>query len=245
MPSLSKSVISKIKSLGIKKYRDKFKLFIAEGITLVSEIQLSTFKIDGLFATKAWIGNNPESSAIEVSAKELSRLSSLKTPNEVLCVVEIPQHGFNAKKLNGLSLVLDNISDPGNMGSIIRTADWFGIEHIFCSKNSADIYNPKVVQASMGSITRVKVHYVELIPFIESCNGKYPVYGLALDGKNMYNKEIKRDALLVIGNESQGISEEVASLLTDSSGIPAFGGAESLNAAVATAIACYEYNRKI
>lgn len=243
MPSLSKSTLSKIKSLGIKKYRDKFKLFVAEGITLVSDIQLSNLKIDSIYATVEWIENNPESSAVEVSVKELGRMSSLKSPNQVLCVVEIPHHDSNLEKLSGLTLALDNISDPGNMGTIIRTADWFGIENIFCSKSSADVFNPKVVQASMGSISRVKVHYVELKSFFQSCKNKYPIYGLTTDGKNIYKQQIKRDVFLVIGNESQGISEDIESLLTSTLGIPAFGRAESLNAAVATAIACSEYRR--
>jgi len=244
MPSLSKSAFTKIKSLGIKKFRDKYQLFVAEGITLVSDIQLSELKIRSVYATRAWIDKNPEASAVEVSVKDLGRLSGLKTPNQVLCVAEIPQYDFNPEKLNGLTLILDNISDPGNMGTIIRTADWFGIEHIFCSLNSTDIYNPKVVQASMGSISRVRVHYVDLKSFFKSCKDKYPIYGLTMDGRSIYNEKIKPDSLLVIGNESMGISTDLTTLLTDMIGIPAFGGAQSLNAAVAMSIACYEYKRK-
>ena len=243
MASLSKSTISKIKSLGIKKYRDRLQLFVAEGITLVAEIQLSELKIEDIYATKSWIEENPNESATEVSVKELGRLSSLKTPNQVLCVVQIPKYDLEPSKLAGLCLVLDDISDPGNVGSIIRTADWFGVSHIICSMSSVDCFNPKVVQASMGSISRVKVHYVDLKSFIESIRGKYPIYGLSLGGTSIYSKNLKKDSLLVIGNESKGISADLSALVTDMIGIPAFGGAESLNVAVATSIACYEYRR--
>lgn len=243
MPALSKSIISKIKSLGVKKYRDRYKLFVAEGVKLVSEIQLSALKIDSIYAIKSWIAANPEIPAVEVNAKELSRLSSLKTPNQVICVVEIPQYTVDLENLRGLSLALDNISDPGNMGTIIRTADWFGIENIFCSEDSADAFNPKVVQASMGSISRVKIHYVQLKSLLQSCASKYPIYGMVMDGKSIYEEPFKGDALLVIGNESQGISADVGSLLTKKISIPSFGSAESLNAAIAAAIACFEYRR--
>ncbi|PCH96554.1 MAG: RNA methyltransferase [Bacteroidetes bacterium] len=243
MPALSKSILSKIKSLSIKKYRDKFQLFVAEGPTLIADLQLSHLKIDSIYATKDWVENNPKAPAIELSSKELTRMSSLKTPNQVLCLVEIPKYEFDPKKLSALTLVLDNISDPGNMGSIIRTADWFGVQNIVCSMNCTDIYNSKVVQASMGSISRVKVHYTDLVPFVKGCKDAFAIYGLVVGGKSINKEQIAGDTLLIVGNESKGISQELSSVISKKIGIDSFGGAESLNAAVATAIVCYEFNR--
>jgi TrmH family RNA methyltransferase len=197
------------------------------------------------------IGSGTE--CIEVKPAELERISSLSTPNEVLAVCRIPEYKLDSKALeNKLTLVLDDIRDPGNLGTIIRIADWFGIEDIVCSNESADAFNPKVVQSTMGSIARIKVHYTDLTGFLQpDVNNYKPVYGALLEGKNIYSEKLSSSGLIVIGNESKGISEPIQKLVTHKISIPSFshfkpggGEAESLNAAVATAVICSEFRRR-
>jgi TrmH family RNA methyltransferase len=193
----------------------------------------------------------------EIKATELERISALSTANEVIAVCEIPGYdlnALNADSLKGkLTLVLDDIKDPGNLGTIIRIADWFGIENIVCSNETVDSFNPKVVQATMGSVSRIKVYYADLEEFlkVQSSKLKVPVYGALLEGKNIYNEKLSSEGFIVIGNESRGISESIQALITDKISIPSFshyksngGEAESLNAAIATSIICSEFRRR-
>ncbi len=180
----------------------------------------------------------------KISVNELEKISSLKTPQQVLAQIKIPawpilQH----ETLKGkFTLVLDGIQDPGNLGTIIRTADWFGIENIICSDDTVDAYNPKVVQACMGSLARVKLHYTSLIPFLATI--KLPIFGALLDGNNIYEAEFGNEGLVVMGNEGNGIRPEIQQLITKAITIPRIGKAESLNVAIATALFCSEVARK-
>lgn len=249
---LSKNQIKAVQALKQKKFREEQGLFIAEGAKIVPELLLSDINVVELYATVDFFKKNKidrSISCVEVKDSELERISALTTPNEVLAVCRIPDLKLDADKLaNKLTLVLDDIRDPGNLGTIIRIADWFGIENIVCSEQTADLYNPKVVQATMGSIARVKVHYTDLKIFLKfNVQGsKMPVFGTLLKGKNIYEEQLSSEGFIVIGNESKGISAEIEKLITTSISIPSFSGAEaeSLNAAVATAIVCSEFRRR-
>jgi TrmH family RNA methyltransferase len=237
---VSKGQIKLITSLGQKKFRDKEGLFIAEGPKIISELLGAGFRLYALFSVADF--KNPSEKYHKVSNAELQKISSLKTANTSLAIFEIPKR----EKItgNGLILALDAIRDPGNLGTIIRLCDWFGIGSIICSDDTADCYNPKVVQASMGSIARVAVQYTDLSVFLKS--SKRPVYGAVLDGTNIYTTPIPTDAIIVMGNESNGISEAIQTKLTHKITIPQFGTSqetESLNVATATAIILSEYSR--
>jgi TrmH family RNA methyltransferase len=248
---LSKNSIKHINSLYYSKFRKKNKMFVAEGPKIVGELADSGFVIDSVFAVREWIEkneNNPIISKIhEISAGELKKISSLKTPNQVLAVVNIPDEKTDFGKLkNELFLVLDGISDPGNLGTIIRTADWFGIRNIVCSKNTVNVYNPKVIQATMGSFIRVKIIYNELSEFFTNLPFSTPVFGALLNGENIYRMKLPAKGCIIIGNESKGISAELKRFITHSVTIPSSGGstsAESLNASVATAVILSEFKR--
>lgn len=256
---ISKKQLAFVRSLQQKKFRRENNCFVAEGAKIVPELLQSTLEVKEVYALPAWIHAHRqllgELEAVEVNAEELSRLSGLVTANEVLALCEIPAYTLDPAQLAGrLSLVLDDIRDPGNLGTIIRIADWFGISDIVCSPETAEAWNPKVVQASMGSITRVKVHYTVLSAFIgemKKINPALPVYGAFLDGENVYSSPLEKKGLLVIGNEAHGISAEIAALISKRISIPSFsaaagkaGEAESLNAAIATAILCSEFRRR-
>lgn len=253
---LSKSQISFVNSLKQKKFREEHGLFIAEGAKIVPELLGSSLNVKQVYATAEFLSANNVKGVevIEVKANELERISALTQPNEVLAVCEIPSFKLKSDGLQGkLTLVLDDIKDPGNLGTIIRIADWFGIENIVCSNETADAYNPKVVQATMGSIARIKVHYTSLSEFISDqvSSSRYKVFGALLEGKNIYTEKLASEGLIVIGNESRGISPEIEKLVTDRISIPSFshykssgGEAESLNAAIATSIICSEFRRR-
>lgn len=231
-----------VKSLAQKKFRSQYQCFVVEGVKLVEEALNSDFLVDDVFAVPRWIESNSNVGAIEVSEKELKSLSSLKTPNDVLAVVRIKQQNLPLDFSN-LTLVLDNIQDPGNMGTIIRTADWFGIKNIVCSQNSVDIYNPKVVQATMGSLFRINILYKDLKEFFSS-HENLTVYGASIEGESIYDTKMNQeDAVLLMGNESKGIAQELESFIDKKLTVPKFGEAESLNVATATAIICSEYKR--
>jgi TrmH family RNA methyltransferase len=186
---------------------------------------------------------------IEVTQDELSRASLLKTPQDVLAVFGQPQYPMEPEIIsNSLCLALDDVQDPGNLGTIIRVADWFGIEHIFCSQGTVDVYNPKTVQATMGALARVKLHYCNLPSLIASLND-VPVYGTFLDGKDMYKETSSTNGLIVMGNEGNGIGQEVASLINRKLYIPNYPPqretTESLNVAMATGIICAEFRRRV
>ena len=235
---ITKNQVKYIQSLGQKKSRDAENEFIAEGPKIVSELLwASNCRVTQLYAVSGWVNNFPGSNieTIEVSESDLKKISQLVTPNKVLAVAEkIKWKGEPVIKGN-ISLALETIQDPGNMGTIVRLADWFGITHIFCSTDCADIYNPKVVQATMGSITRVRVEYVDLLSWVAK-NNDIRIYATSLDGRDITKMEKLNEGIIVIGNESKGISEEIRKLGNVQITIPRKGKADSLNAAIATGI---------
>jgi RNA methyltransferase, TrmH family len=250
---LSKNQIKYLNTLRLGKFRDSNRVFIAEGVKLIDDLVISHFSIQIIYGTPAWIDSHQRLIASqefviqEVEEEELKKISSLVTPNEVLALVSYPDPAIPSPDTFGnIILLLDRIQDPGNLGTIIRTADWFGIRHIFCSHDTVDVYNPKVVQATMGSICRVSVHYVDLKQQITSLGDTWKIYGTISDGENIYTAEPEFPAAILIGNESKGISEEYFPLLTYRVGIPSRSkGAESLNASVAAGIFCSEFSRRL
>ena len=247
---LSKNKIKYIRSLELKKKRKEEQVFVAEGHKLVGDL-LGHFPCKLLIATSNWLKMNHSATAneiIEVTQEELSRASLQKTPQEVLAVFVQPSYDLNPEVIkSSLCLALDEVQAPGNLGTIIRLADWFGIEHIICSQNTVDVYNPKTIQATMGGIARVKVHYTSLPEFIRSL-GDTPVFGTFLDGKNMYEQPLSANGLIVMGNEGNGIGKEVEALINRKLYIPNYPQgketSESLNVAIATAIICAEFRRQ-
>lgn len=247
---LSKAKIKWIHSLEMKKFRNEYGLFLAEGHKLVGDL-LPLLSCRFLAATPKWLAQHPATKAdeiCEVSDEELRRASIQQHPQEVLAVFEIPQHQLSINELNkSLSLALDGVQDPGNLGTIIRIADWFGIENVICSKDTVDAYNPKTIQASMGAIGRVKVHYCLLPELFKQV--QVPLFGTFLEGENIYRKTLPAQGIIVMGNEGKGVSKEVAALVDEKLFIPNFPlerqGSESLNVSTATAIVCSEFRRRI
>jgi TrmH family RNA methyltransferase len=239
---LSKSQIKRINSLQQKKYRNKLGLFIVEGKKSVNEFLMSDIKLDSLFYTTNYIVDNKILSKQEITQNELHKITALKNANQVLAVFEIPNNSI----INniGLSLVLDDIKDPGNLGTIIRLCDWFGINQLICSKETVDCYNPKVVQASMGSLTRVQVIYTDLQDYLN--NTTLPVFVSLMEGDNIYKTTLPKEAIIIMGNEANGIANNLINLATNKISIPRFGAlhqTESLNVATATAIILSEFKR--
>ncbi len=245
--SLTKNEIKFIKSLHIKKNRVEHALFIVEGEKLVSELlKQSKFKIQALYFTQKFDQNdipNGVSSTL-ISDKDLSRISGFKTPNNVLAIVQQNQSTQVNFEASNLTLVLDDINDPGNLGTIIRTAEWFGITQIIASPNTVDLYNPKVIQASMGAIYRMNYLVSDLKSVLPNflANG-YDVLGAFIDGENVYQNAWPKKSVLVMGSESHGISDEISKLVSKQITIPKFGGTESLNVGIATGILISEYAR--
>jgi len=240
---ISKNQQKLIQSLKLKKNRIKTSLFIAEGEKVVTELVNSDIKLHSIYCLPSFIGKvniNPDK-ITEINEKELSKISNLKNPNQVIALFEIPTFKNHAKDDN-LILALDDIRDPGNLGTIIRLADWFGISTILCSNSTVDAFNPKVIMATMGSISRVEIIYCDLVEELSKQNK--PIYGAFLNGENVYKTSKIDNAILVIGNESNGISVDVEKLVTNKITIPQFGllqETESLNAAVATGILISEF----
>jgi TrmH family RNA methyltransferase len=259
---LAKNEAKFINSLKLKKNRDAEGLFIAEGVKIVNDLLHSGIKVKQIYSSRNFQLSifNYHIDVIRIKDNELQRISSLSNPNEVLAVCEIPSYTLVPAQLkNKLTLVLDTLQDPGNLGTIIRIADWFGIENIVCSNETVEVYNPKVIQATMGSISRVKVHYVDLQRFVEEAKVALPglkIYGAVLDGENLYDSELSPQGLILIGNESKGISAELLSSISHKVRIPSYAisepgmqsgpvsVAESLNAAIATSILCAEFRRR-
>ncbi|RWU10040.1 TrmH family RNA methyltransferase [Pedobacter chitinilyticus] len=245
---LSKSQISFIKSLHQKKYRKENGIFIIEGIKSIIEFLKSDYQIHSIYYTSKISATLPKVSAninlFEVTEAELQKISTLQTPQHILALVHIPsKKEVDSKALqNAFSLVLDDVQDPGNLGTIIRTADWFGIKTIICSENTVEAYNPKTVQSTMGSLCRVNIIYTSLAPFLK--NIKLPIYGALLDGENIYQTNWGNEGLILLGNEGHGIGKELIEQITVPVTIPRFGAAESLNVAVSAAIFCSEISRK-
>ena len=238
---ISKSDIKYIQSLAHKKFRDEECLFIVEGVKMVEELILSASdNIDRIFATKSWVQRQIPTSIINeltvvIEEHELAKISQLKTPNEVLALVKFPKFQKEYRIDKVLTLVLDQIQDPGNLGTIIRTCDWFGVNQIICSLDTVDIYNPKVIQSAMGSIMHVEVLYRSLPIFLSTVKD-IPIYAAVLNGKSIHDIAVAKPSLLLIGNESNGISKEVLAFATEKITIPKLGQAESLNAAIASGI---------
>lgn len=249
---LSKNKIKYIRSLEQRKGRKAEKTFLAEGPKLIEEL-LPHFNCRLLIGTSEWLSNNQNINAeeiIETTQEEINRGSLLKSPQQVMAVFEQPQYILNKQVIEqSLTLMLDDIQDPGNLGTIIRLADWFGIENIICSLNSADVYNPKVIQATMGGISRVKVHYCDLPGLLSQLDENIPVYGTFLNGDNIYQQELSANGLIVMGNEGNGISLTVEQLITRRLYIPNYPpgkeSSESLNVAIATAVVCAEFRRRL
>ena len=264
---ISKNQIKFVKQLEMKKYRQREGLFVAEGPKVAGDLLAAGFEPHAIYATEEWAKLPPptsQSSPIAlVTADELRKLSFLQHPQQVLAVFRLPSNTnsplgsaaftkgdsqlkefSNLKsQLSTLNLALDGIQDPGNLGTIIRIADWFGIDNIVCSYDTADCWNPKVVQATMGSIARVNIFYVDLKEYLKQTT--LPVCGTLLDGENIFTKKLPQEAIIVMGNEGNGISADIRQLVTHSLLIPQYrAGAESLNVAIATAITCAEFRRR-
>lgn len=238
----------------MKKFRTREGVFVAEGPKVVEDL-MEVMRPKRLIATNEWI-NNKQTDGIEidiVTEEELARLSFLQHPQQVLAVFPILSNNQSedyTKELKGkLTLALDSVQDPGNLGTIIRIADWFGIETIICSHETADVYNPKVVQATMGSIARVKVIYTDLQKTLKHLSESLPIYGTFLNGDNIYKSNLSNDGVIVMGNEGRGISKEVAKVITNRILIPNYPEgrkcADSLNVAISTAITCAEFRKRV
>lgn len=236
---ISKNQIKFVRQLEQKKYRKKEGLFVAEGPKVVGDLLRAGFKAHTIFATSEW-GSQGQTFQ-EVSDEELRRVSFLQHPQRVLALFFIPTE--SVPSVSSLSLALDDVQDPGNLGTIIRIADWFGIDTIYCSENTADAWSPKVVQATMGSIARVNIIYTDLQELISKA--QVPVYGTLLDGQDIYTQELSKEGIIVMGNEGNGISAPIRKLINRRLLIPQFHeGPESLNVAIATAITCSEFRRR-
>ena len=238
--SLSKNHIKLITSLSQKKYRQKHKLFVVEGVKVVQEFLNSSYELDIVFSSDTDFSSTNK--FIEVTDQELKKISSLKNPNKVLAIFKIPNQ-INPI-MGGLILALDSINDPGNLGTIIRLCDWFGVEQLVCSNETVDCFNSKVVQASMGSLTRVAVSYLDLKKYLQ--NASVPIFVADMDGLNVYKTKLPDSAVLVLGNEANGISDEIKQLVTTKISIPRYGAfqqTESLNVATASAILLSEFRR--
>ena len=248
---LSKAKIKEIRALEIKKFRDEQGLFVAEGNKLVSHLLLS-FECEWLVADPKWVdiqGCIKAKEVILAGKDEIRKAGFLKTPQDVLAVFRKPC--FALEEINPASqliLALDGIQDPGNLGTIIRIADWFGIEHIVCSQDTADAFSPKTVQATMGALANVKIHYTILEDFLKK-NSAYPVYGTFLDGENIYQSKLSRHGIIVMGNEGNGIRPETEALINKRLFIPPYPADRqtigSLNVAIATAIVCAEFRQTL
>ena len=239
---VSKNQIKLITSLQHKKYRIEHQLFIAEGVKVIQELLLSNIVLEHLFVTEAIFEKINLSQKTQISAADMKRISALTSPSSCLAIFKIPKASKIEEK--GLIVALDDIRDPGNLGTIIRLCDWFGVKQLVCSKETVDVYNPKVIQATMGSITRVNVSYVDLDAFVSTT--KLPVFGTFMDGKNIYKETLPSEGVLVFGNEANGISATLEKNIKNRVAIPRFGDiqqTESLNVATATAIFLSEFRR--
>jgi len=251
---LSKHLTNVIQNLEKKKFRDKYNLFKIEGKKLVGELLGSNFKINTLIAYPEWFENHtqiiPKCQVIEVDEREMKKLSNFKSLPEVIALAEpLPSTWQEEEIRDSLSVVLNGIQDPGNLGTILRVCDWFGIRHLFCDTDCAHAFNPKCVQASMGAIFRVNVSYLNLEEFLPRfVNQNFECYGTFLNGENIYTSSLQRTGFIVMGNEGKGISPEIERFVTRKLTIPSFSvseySTESLNVGVATGIILSEFKRK-
>lgn len=244
---MTRSELQLVRALADKRGRSEHRLFVAEGAKLIGELRASHLRIRKIFALEGvFDGEEVET----VPPRDMERLSLLKTPSNSLALVEIPRYELRAGELAGrLTLALDDVQNPGNLGTIIRLADWFGINDVVCSPATADCFNPKVVQATMGAILRVRVHYVDLPPFLRETSARgLPVYGTFLEGENLYDAELSDAGVIVMGNEGRGVTQAVAHAVTHKLLIPPYPAdrrtTESLNVAMATGVVCAEFRRQ-
>lgn len=243
---ISKNQQKYIRQLEQKKYRKREGCFVAEGTKVVGDL-LKRYQPLALYATESWDAPKGVGYTL-VSEEELQRVSFQQHPQQVLAIFPIPQPTDPVSLRGSLTLALDGVQDPGNLGTIIRIADWFGIDTIICSEETADAWNPKVIQATMGSIARVNVIYANLLELLDALPSDYPVYGTFLDGENIYTQTLSGEGLIIMGNEGNGISDAVRAKVNRRLLIPDFhqgDTADSLNVAIATAITCSEFRRRI
>lgn len=253
---LSKSQISFIRALQQKKQRNEQRLFIAEGLKVVRELLLSKYTIESLYHTPELDTDTLTLAAkvlkkahiYEVTEADMERISALSTASSVLVLVKIPAEpslSYFSENFQELVVAVDEVKDPGNLGTIIRIADWFGIHKILCSKNTVDVYNPKTIQSTMGSMVRVELVYADLIPVFQQKHPEIPIYGALLTGVNVYQQTLTSNGFIVMGSESHGIRQDLIPHITHAISIPGLGAAESLNVAVATAIIVAEFKREL
>lgn len=238
---VTKSELKYIQSLSDKKVRLETGCFIAEGVKLVGEMIATGYPLKAVYALDSWESPDTSIEVTRVEPFELEKMSLLQTPNQVLAVAMMPQKPKEIDIDGQLTIVLDGIQDPGNLGTIIRTADWFGIKQIVASEDTADVYNPKVIGATMGSFMRVQVHYTNIAAWMPTV--KIPVYGALLEGENVFTTKAPKQGLLVIGSEGKGIRENIIDFITHPVTIPKSGGAESLNAGIAAGIIVAQLTR--
>lgn len=244
---MTKAEIQLVRSLADKRGRTEHGLFVAEGEKLIGELRASHLRVRKIFALEG-IFSGPEVET--VTPRDMERLSLLKTAGNSLALVETPRHRLDPERLAGrLTLALDDIQNPGNLGTIVRLADWFGITDIVCSETTADCFNPKVVQATMGAILRVRVHYTDLERFLAAAEAlSLPRYGTFLEGENLYDAPLSAAGVVVMGNEGRGVSPQTARRIDRKLFIPPYPadrhGSESLNVAMATGIVCAEFRRR-
>lgn len=254
--SISQKQVSFVRSLQQKKFREEERLFVAEGVKVVKELLQSSFTVRSIIATseflsssERWVANG-RFEILEAKEKELERMSSLSTPQEVMAVAEIPNVPLDVQMLTGgMTVFLDDVRDPGNLGTILRIAHWFGVRQVVCSLNSVDAYNPKVVQASMGSLFHVPVHYIGLEGLLSQLKSEttLPVYAAVMDGEDIYNSKLSREGVIIFGNESTGIRSSLVGMSSKKISIPSFeqvtgNRPESLNVAVSAAVMLAEFN---
>lgn len=239
---ISKNQIKLVQSLRLKKNRSKQQLFVAEGVKVVQELLASSFELDALYLEDRHSAIFSAFPFQDISEQELKKISTLKSPNGVLALFRIPKSDTSIEP--GLTVALEDVNDPGNLGTIIRLCDWYGVKNLVCSSKTVDCYNEKVVQATMGSLSRVSISYRDLDSFLSTFNG--PVFCADMEGENVYKAELPLDGVLVMGNEANGISDSIKKMCTRSLTIPRFGAdtvTESLNVATATAILLSEFRR--
>ena len=240
---VSKNQIKLIKSLTQKKYRKEHQLFIAEGSKVIEELLQSNFELEFIYTTKSMFYDVSEAKKAIVSDSDLAKITALTTANDCLAIFKIPKE--RKMETEGLLVALDDIRDPGNLGTIIRLCDWFGISQIICSQQTVDVYNPKVVQATMGSMARVNITYVDLELYL--AESENVIFGTFMDGENIYKKQLPASGIIVLGNEANGISKTVETQITQKIAIPRFGNlqlTESLNVATAAAIILSEFRSR-
>lgn len=255
---ISKNQLKYVHSLHLKKERENSRQFLVEGSKGVLEAVSGPFEIVALYALPEWIAGHPELNLPaglrpeSVTLSEMERMTALSTPSPAIAVLKMRETGTTVTdSFAGLTLVLDEIQDPGNLGTIIRIADWFGIRRVVCSQGTVDLYNPKVIQATMGSFCRVEILVADLPSLFATQAHPGKIYGAFLEGKNIYEQQLEETAMIIIGNESRGISPAVEKFVTDKITIPSYTfnhdeehHAESLNAAIATAVVCAEFRRR-